>query len=58
MAIHAELRRRGVSDPVLDVLVGHLGGSVRYRHYVRPGMDELTAAVGLVPRVGYAPLMR
>ena len=54
-AFQAELRRRKVSDPVLDVLVGHLGASVRYRHYVRPSWNELTAAVGLVPRVGYAP---
>lgn len=54
-AFQAELRRRQVSDAVLDVLVGHLGGSVRYRHYVRPSWNELTAAVGLVPKVGYAP---
>lgn len=56
-AFQAELRRRNVSDAVLDVLVGHLGGSVRYRHYVRPSWAELTAAVGLIPRVGYAPVL-
>jgi integrase len=48
------LRRSGVEDRVIDVLVGHGGRTVRDRHYDSADWAELVAAVRLIPPVSVA----
>ena len=46
------LRRKGVEDRVIDVLVGHAAKTVRDGHYDDADWAELVEAVRLVPGVG------
>ncbi len=54
-AFQSFLRGQGVTEPVIDALVGHHGKTVRSRHYV--GIDDmlpqLRAAVDLFPPVDW-----
>ena len=54
--LQRHLRRAGVEDRVIDLLVGHKGATVRDRHYDRADWGELVAAVARVPPVAEAPV--
>jgi integrase len=52
--LQRHLRREGVEDRVIDVIVGHAGATVRDRHYDRADWGELVDAVGRIPPVSEA----
>ena len=52
-AFQSNLQNRGISDNVIDWLVGHAPASTRGKHYAQPAENALRSAVKAIPAVDW-----